>query len=127
MLHNVDEHPTLSEFRSPSTDASIRSALHDAVDYGLLALGEIVRDTIYHCIEESHQVRRDEIPDNLDTFYMALKELLGQEAESIKRLIMKHFCSRFGVSFTERERWTSICRKYFPQDPMLPNREHSRP
>jgi hypothetical protein len=120
MLHSVDERLTLSEFRSPSADASVRSALLDAVDYGLLALGEIVRDTIYQCIEESHQVRREEIPDNLDTFYMALKELLGQEAESIKRLIMKHFFSRFGVTFTEREPWTSICRKYFLQDLMLP-------
>jgi hypothetical protein len=79
-----------------------------------------VRDTIYQCIEERHQVRRDQIPDNLDTFYMALKELLGQEAESIKRLIMKHFCTRFGVTFAERERWTSFCRKYSLQDLMLP-------
>jgi len=112
MLHSVDERFTLSEFRSPSIDASIRSVLLDAVDYGLLALGEIVRDTVYQCIEESHQVRREEIPDNLDTFYMALNELLGQKAESIKRLIMKYFCSRFGVTFTECQPWTAICRRY---------------
>jgi len=110
----VNGRPALSELKSPSTDASIRGALLEAVDYALLALGEIGRDTIYECIEENHQVRRDEIPDNLDTFYMALKELLGPGAEPIKRLIMKHFCSRLGVSFTEREQWTLICKKYFP-------------
>ena len=116
----IDEHPTLPHFRSLSADASIRSALLDAVDYGLLALGEIVRTTIYECIEERHQVRREQIPDNLDTFYMALKEMFGQGAESIKRLIMKRFCTSVGVTFTEREPWTSILNKYSRQDPMLP-------
>ncbi len=119
MLRSIDEHPTLPNFRSPSANASIRSALLDAVDYGLLALGEIVRDTIYQCIEERHQVGREQIPDHLDTFYMALKDLLGQGAESIKRLIMKRFCSSVGVTFTEREPWTSIWRKYSLQDPVL--------
>lgn len=119
MLRSVDEHHALPNFRSPSADACIRSALLDAVDYGLLALGEMVRDTIYECIEKRHQVRREQIPDNLDTFYMALKDLLGQGAESIKRLIMKHFCSKVGVTFTEREPWESIWKKYSLQDPVV--------
>jgi hypothetical protein len=120
MLHSIDEHPTLPNFTSPRTDASIRSAVIDAVDYGLLALGEIVRDTIYQCIEERHQVRREQIPDNLDTFHMALKDLLGQGAETIKRLIMKHFCTSLGVTFTEREPWALIWNKCSLRDPTPP-------
>jgi hypothetical protein len=53
----------LPEFRTPIVNASIRSALLDAVDYALLALGEIPRETVYQCIEEKYQIKRDEIPE----------------------------------------------------------------
>ena len=85
---------------------SIRQALLDAVDYGLLATGEIVRAVIYQRIEERHHVRRDEIPDKLDAFYAALKELLGGSAELIKRLITKNLYERLGLKFTQHEEWT---------------------
>jgi hypothetical protein len=102
------------EFRTPIVDASIRSALLDAVDYALLALGRVARETMYQCIEEKYQIKRDEIPEKFGIFHVALQNLLGKGAESIKRLIMKRFCSRLGVPFDEHEDWTSICNRYFP-------------
>jgi len=104
----------LPEFRTPVVNASIRSALLDAVDYALLALGEIPRETLYKCIEEKYQIRRDEIPEKFVMFHGALQNLLGGGAESVKRLIMKRFCSRLGVTFNEREGWASIFKRYFP-------------
>ena len=43
--------------------AFTRKALLDAVDYGLLAAGQIVRAAIYQRIEERYHVKREEIPD----------------------------------------------------------------
>ena len=102
------------ELRTPVADASIRSALLDAVDYALLALGEVPRETMYQCIEERYQIRREEIPEKFGLFHVALKGLLGGGAESVRRLIMKRFCSRLGVTFDEHEGWTSVFKRYFP-------------
>jgi len=84
------------------------TALLDAVDYGLLALGEIVRATIYHRIEESYHVRREEIPEKLDTFHKALQELLGGGAEVVRRLIAKNLYNTLNLRFAENENWTLV-------------------
>jgi len=84
------------------------TALLDAVDYGLLALGEIVRATIYDRIEESYQVRREEIPEKLDTFHKALQELLGRGAEVMRRLIAKNLYNTLNLKFAENENWTLV-------------------
>ena len=86
--------------------ALTRKALLDAVDYGLLAAGKIVRAAIYQRIEERYHVKREEIPDKLDTFYVALQEILGRGTESIKRLITKSLYTRLGLEFRENKNWT---------------------
>ena len=39
---------------------AVDDALREAADYGLLALGEIVRETIYQRIERPRQAKREE-------------------------------------------------------------------
>ena len=92
---------------APAT-ACIRKALLDAVDYGLLAGGEIVRATIYQRMEEQYHVRREDIPDKLDAFYGALQDMLGASAESIKRLITKSLYRSLDLKFTEQRNWTLV-------------------
>lgn len=97
----------VSTISKPSpTPLVTKRALLDAVDYGLLAPGVIVRATIYERIERGYQIRREEIPDKLDTFHKALQELLGKSAEVVKRLIAKNLYSRLDLEFTEHENWT---------------------
>jgi len=93
---------------SASTSLFIRRAVVEAVDHGLLALGEIVRETIYWRIEESYHLKREEIPENLDAFYKALQELLGRGAEIIRSLIAKDFYGRLDLKFPNRENWTLV-------------------
>ena len=45
-----------------SEPAGFREALLEAVDYGLMVLGEIVRQAIYERIEKDHGLKRTEIP-----------------------------------------------------------------
>ena len=67
--------------------AGFRQQLLEAVDYGLMALGEIVRQTIYGQIENHHALKREEIPDRLEAFHIALENVLGTSARSVERLI----------------------------------------
>jgi hypothetical protein len=99
---------TVPTAKPAPTAAFIRRALLDAVDYGLLATGQIVRAVIYQRIEEQYHVKREEIPDKLDAFYAGLQEMLGGSAELIKRLITKNLYSRLDLKFTEQKNWTLV-------------------
>ena len=102
-------HNHLSATTTPAAIAlTIRRKLVQAVDYGLLALGETVRDTIYHRIQTTRGVGREEIPEKLESFHEALRELLGTYARVIEKLIAKNFYSRLGLSFTEHKTWTLV-------------------
>jgi hypothetical protein len=104
----MDERYLTPTFVSEPRAAFIRRAVLDAVDHGLLALGAVVRETIYWRIEESHQVKREEIPENLDGFYKALQQLLGRGAEVISHLIAKNLFTRLDLKFTQHENWTLV-------------------
>jgi hypothetical protein len=90
---------------------ALDDALRQASDYGLLALGEIVRETIYQRIERTHQVQRDEIPEKLGTFHEALQVIFGAQLKIIERLIARDFYGRLGLNFTAHDGWTIV--QYF--------------
>jgi len=54
-----------------------QSAVLEALDYGLGVLGETVRQAIYSYIDLKHQIKREEIPENLDVFRKASAGLFG--------------------------------------------------
>jgi hypothetical protein len=88
--------------------AGFRDILLEAVDYGLMVLGEIVRQAIYERIEKDHGVKRTEIPERLEAFHKALGSVLGVSAKTVERLIAKNLYQRLGLSFTPRPEWTLI-------------------
>ena len=79
-----------------------------AVDEALLVPGEIVRTAIYERIERSYQLRREEIPDHLETFHQALQDLLGAGGKVMEKLIARGLYRHLGLSFTEHDGWTLI-------------------
>jgi len=88
--------------------AELGETLLQAVDDGLLVLGQSARVAIYECIEKSYQVRRENIPDELLTFHRALQDLLGSGARMMERLIARDLYSRLGLDFIEHNGWTLI-------------------
>jgi len=94
--------------KRPDPAVAIQRALLDAIDFGLLALGEIVRKAIYERIESRYRVRREEIPEKLETFHNALQELMGTGAKVVRKLIAKNLYNRLGLNFTEHEDWTLL-------------------
>ena len=82
--------------------------LLEAVDEGLLVPGEIVRAAIYERLERSYQVKRGEIPEKLETFQLALEDLLGKSAKVMEKLIVKSLYRRLELNFIQHDGWTLI-------------------
>jgi hypothetical protein len=91
-----------------SEPAGFRKAILEAVDYGLMVLGEIVRQAIYERIEKDHGLKRTEIPERLEAFHKALVSMLGVSAKTVERLIARTLYERLGLNFTPRPEWTLI-------------------
>jgi len=91
-----------------SEPAEFREALLESVDYGLMVLGEIVRQTIYERIEKDHELKRTEIPERVEAFHKALGSVLGVSAKTVERLIARNFYQRLGLNFTPHPEWTLI-------------------
>ena len=77
----------------------------------MLVLGEIVRETIYQHIERTHHVKREEIPEKLDTFHEALQVMFGARVKVVERLIVRDFYCRLGLNFMAHDDWTIV--EYF--------------
>lgn len=94
---------------SPAMQSStIEEALAKAIDGGLSALGEIVRDTIYDRLEQKYQLRREEIPEKLDAFHNALQRTFGAGARVIEAHIVKTLDSGLDLGLTEHADWTIV-------------------
>jgi hypothetical protein len=86
----------------------VREALLHAVDQGFGVPGETVKAVIYRRIEVGYHIRREDIPDNLETFRRALLELLGAGAPVVERIIAKNLYRIIGLDFTEHDNWTLV-------------------
>ena len=100
---------SISRARFPvGQPANLEKILLEAVDEGLLVPGEIVRAAIYERLERSYQIKREEIPEKLETFHRALKDLLGAGDKVMEKLIAKSLYRRLKLNFTQHDGWTII-------------------
>ena len=88
--------------------AAFREGLLQAIDDALLVTGEIVRAAIYDRLQRTHQIRREEIPEKLELFHTALRDLLGAGCKILERLIAKNLYRRLGLDFSGHEEWTLL-------------------
>jgi len=80
-----------------------KRALLEAVDEGLLLIGEGSRHVIYYHVERSHHVKREEIPEKLEAFHEGPQALLGTGAKVPEKLIAKKLYNKLGLSFIDRK------------------------
>ncbi len=81
-------------------------ALLEAVDEGLLALGESVRQAIYWHLENKYFIKREEIPDKPEKFNEALKTMIGEGANVLLKLMVKRLYNKLGLNFEEKPNWS---------------------
>jgi hypothetical protein len=84
------------------------AVLLDAIDEGLLVLGENSRTLIYQYIERKHQVKREEIPERLELFHETLISFFSTAEKILEKIIAGNLYGKLGLSFTEHEGWTLI-------------------
>lgn len=80
----------------------------EAVDYGLMVLGEMVRQAVYENIKNHRGLKREEIPDQLEAFHKGLVSALGMGAKTVERLIAKNLYQRLGLNFVAHPDWTVV-------------------
>ncbi|MEM0313928.1 MAG: hypothetical protein QW056_02215 [Candidatus Bathyarchaeia archaeon] len=80
---------------------SFEEAFIEAVDEGLLMLGEAGREIIYFRLRHDYGLRREEIPRSPKIFMNCLRNLLGKGAEVIEKSIIKSLYGKLGIKFVE--------------------------
>ena len=63
--------------------------LMEAIDEGLLSLGESSKVAVYFHLQKDFNVRREEIPGNVEAFADAMEKIFGQGASFLEILIMQ--------------------------------------
>ena len=97
-----------SETVSESDDLiRLQNTLLQSVDKGFFALGVTVREALYQCINRNYQLRREKIPDHLETFHQALHNL-GAGAKIMEKLIARNLYTKLGLNFTEHANCTLV-------------------
>jgi len=82
-----------------------RKLLLDAVDHGLLMLGEKARQAIYDCIENSYQITRDQIPEKLEVVHGALTDLLGKGGSMVETIVAERLYKSLNLTFEPNNDW----------------------
>lgn len=83
-----------------------RSLILEAVDDGLLILGENTRHALYYQIEKRYGIKREEIPYRIDDFHEALENMFGPPCKILEKIIAKEVYSKLGLRFKEHKNWT---------------------
>jgi len=84
-------------------NASLSKALLDAVDSGLLVLGENSRKAIYFHLEKTFKIKKEEIALKFEEFKEALEDIFGPGAEIIKEVIIRELRAKLDLDFEEKE------------------------
>ncbi|MEM3627099.1 MAG: hypothetical protein QXZ25_03635 [Candidatus Bathyarchaeia archaeon] len=84
----------------------LRQILLDAVDEGLIILGESSRKAIYFHIQNITALKKEDIPSNLEKFAWGLEKIFGEGAKVIERAIIKSLCHKLGVNYEGNENGT---------------------
>jgi len=79
-----------------------KHVLLEAVDEGLGVLGQDVKATIYFEVEKRGSLCREEIPEKLQAFTRALREIFGVGEPVIERLIAKRLLHNLELAYNER-------------------------
>ncbi|MEM3464110.1 MAG: hypothetical protein QXL91_04525 [Candidatus Bathyarchaeia archaeon] len=79
--------------------------LLEAVDEGLLILGESGRKAIYFHLQNSFSLKREDIPEKPEAFINGLRKIFGLGAQAIERSIIKCLYGKLGLELREEKNY----------------------
>ena len=87
---------------------SFQKILSEAVDHGLLILGESARKSIYFHLDQDYSLQREKIPENPEALENALENIFGVGALVIEISIVKNLASKLGLKFEEKKSFNFV-------------------
>ncbi|MEM2911466.1 MAG: hypothetical protein QXM52_00905 [Candidatus Bathyarchaeia archaeon] len=82
-----------------------KEALMEAVDEGLLILGESGREVVYFHLQHSYGLKKENISENPEIFMDCLRKIFGLGAQVIEKAIIKILCYKLGIEFAENKNY----------------------
>jgi hypothetical protein len=73
--------------------------LVEAIDESFSSLGESPKQAILFHLENTFKIKKQEIPNKIDSFDHAIKKLFGPGADFLETLIVKKLCEKAGSLF----------------------------
>lgn len=90
------------------TDSEFRQVFFEAVDEGLLVLGESGRNAVYFHLQKLYSLRREDISSKPEAFMESLRKIFGVGAEVIERAILKSLYRKLGLNYKEKEQYNFV-------------------
>ncbi|MCD6445971.1 hypothetical protein J7L49_04220, partial [Candidatus Bathyarchaeota archaeon] len=87
---------------------NFKEILLKAVDEGLSSLGNSPKQAILFHLENSFNLKKDEIPINPREFDNALKKIFGPGVSYLEKLILKRLYEKIGLKFKEIKNWSFV-------------------
>jgi len=87
----------------PQTEEEFAKILMEAIDYGLVFLGESARKAIYFYLESDYSLTKEKVPENAEAFVNGLENIFGAGALVIERAILRNLHSKLGLKYEENK------------------------
>jgi hypothetical protein len=81
---------------------NFKKVLFEAVDNGLLTLGESPRCAIYFRLEKNWQLKKEEIPQKVEKFLEGLENIFGPGSRVVEKVIVEDLYKKLGLEFEEK-------------------------
>lgn len=83
--------------------AMFEKALVEAVDEGLLALGESGREVVYFHLKHYYGFTKEDVPSNPQILVRCLEKIFGLGARVVERDIVKSLYRKLGLKYVEKK------------------------
>ncbi|MGB9756312.1 MAG: hypothetical protein ACPLVJ_00820 [Candidatus Bathyarchaeales archaeon] len=91
-----------------SKKENFKQVLLEAVDEGLLTLGESGREAVYFHLQNLYGVKKEVIPDKLEEFADGLRKIFGLGAAVIEKAIIKSLYNKIGMKHEEKKGYSFL-------------------
>jgi hypothetical protein len=85
-------------------DSRFKQALLEAVDEGLLILGESSRKAIYFHLKNMCSLTREDVPNRPDVFVSGLERIFGAGSKAIEKSIVESLYRKLGIKYEEKKK-----------------------
>ncbi|MBS7646253.1 MAG: hypothetical protein QXK93_00160 [Candidatus Bathyarchaeia archaeon] len=92
-------------------------ALIEAVDEGLLMLGESGREVVYFRLRHSYAINKENIPSHPEIFIECIRKIFGSGAKVIEKNIAKILYRKLGLEYVEKKNFEFL--EYLKEAKML--------